>query len=41
MSVQLPALDKFHEEVNAEIILIHIVHAYNERVIDAIEDVFL
>jgi len=41
MSVQLTAFNKLHEEVNAEIILINIVHTYNERMIDTIEDVFL
>lgn len=41
MSVQLTTFDKLHEEVNAEIILIHVVHTNNEWMIDAIEDIFL
>jgi len=41
MSVQFTSFDKRHEEVNAEVILVNVVHAHNEGMLDTIEDIFL
>jgi hypothetical protein len=39
VSEQLPALDKFHEEVYSKLVLEHIVHADNERVLNCIKNI--
>lgn len=39
VSEQLPSLDEFHQEVYSKLILEHIVHANDERVLDCIENV--
>ena len=41
MSVQFTSFDESHEEVNAEVILVNVVHAHNEGMLDTIEDIFL
>ena len=41
MSVQFTTFDESHEEVNAEVILVNVVHAHNEGMLDTIEDIFL
>jgi hypothetical protein len=40
VSVQLAAFNKIHDEIDAEFVLEHEVHAHDERVLNSIQDVF-
>jgi len=41
MSEQLTTLDELHQEVDTVVVLENVVHVNDERVVDAIEDIFL
>lgn len=41
MTEEFATSDEVHEEIDTEVVLIDIVHAHNEGVLDSVEDVFL
>ena len=41
VSEQLPSPDEVHDEIDSKVVLEHVIHAHDERVLNSIEDILL
>jgi hypothetical protein len=41
MSEEFTTFNEFHDKVDAEIVLEHILHVYDERMVYSVEDILL